>query len=125
MLAKRACVDAIRQLQAAKRGGRHQPLTSDDAFTANLIDLVTGISRTPSRLAAGAEAGELLHHAIAQLPLVYQSVIKRMEIEAMPAADVAEELGRSVGAVYMIRTRAYDRLREILGSASRYFSDGA
>jgi DNA-directed RNA polymerase specialized sigma24 family protein len=37
--------------------------------------------------------------------------------------EVAKGLGRSKGAVHMLRARAYDRLKELLGSTSLFFSD--
>ena len=47
------------------------------------------------------------------------------DLECQPPQQVAEALGRSVGAVHMLRARAHDRLRELLGSASKFFSDSA
>ena len=46
-------------------------------------------------------------------------------LEGADVGDVASELDRSQGAVYMLRARAHDRLKGILGSASQFWSDGA
>lgn len=124
-LAKRNRVDAIRALQAAKRGGDRDRLDARGDSIASLLDAVTAQSATPSRFAARGEAKAFLHDAIGQLPDVYQHVIRRLDLDGAPVATVAEEIERSIGATYMVRARAHDRLRVILGSASRYLSDGA
>ncbi|MBP7937722.1 MAG: sigma-70 family RNA polymerase sigma factor, partial [Phycisphaerae bacterium] len=51
------------------------------------------------------------------LPETYRRVVEQFDIEFRPPAEIARALGRSVGAVYMVRTRAHDRLREILTRA--------
>ena len=63
--------------------------------------------------------------ALAKLLPSYAKVVRRCGVEGRAVAEVAAELGRSSGAVYMLRARALDRLRELLGSESRYFSDHA
>jgi DNA-directed RNA polymerase specialized sigma24 family protein len=37
------------------------------------------------------------------------------DLEGRPVQQIASALQRSEGAVYMLRARAHDRLREILG----------
>jgi hypothetical protein len=37
-------------------------------------------------------------------------------------SELAAEMKRSEGAAYMLRARAHDRLKEILGSDSKFFS---
>ena len=124
-LARRNLVDAMRMLRAEKRGGsRHriEPDASGDSFVS-LFDFLGGISRTPSRDAAVTESRLAIQQAMPQLPNTYQEVIRRYDLEGHPIDEVAKHLGRSTGATYMLRARALERLAEILGSASRYFSD--
>jgi DNA-directed RNA polymerase specialized sigma24 family protein len=45
------------------------------------------------------------------------------DLEGRPVQEVAQALGRSPGAVYMLRARAHRRLSEIMGTASRYVTD--
>ena len=98
---------------------------SDDSYVA-LVDVLSGTTRaTPSRQVAGREARVALEDAITRLPEVYQEVVRLYDLEGRPAAEVGEAIGRSPGAVYMLRGRAHDRLREILGSESKFFSDRA
>jgi RNA polymerase sigma factor (sigma-70 family) len=60
-----------------------------------------------------------LRQALASLPAAYREVVERYELGGESAREVARGLGRSVGAVFMIRARAIKRLLELLGSVSR------
>jgi RNA polymerase sigma factor (sigma-70 family) len=126
-LARRNLVDAMRMLRAEKRGGsriRIEPDATGDTFVS-LFDFVGGISRTPSREAAISESRTAIQKAMPQLPTTYQDVIRLYDLEGRPIEEVAKHLGRSTGAVYMVRARAHDRLAELLGSASQFFSDAS
>ncbi len=59
----------------------------------------------------------MMKAAIGKLPETYRRVVEQFDIDFHPAAEIARALGRSVGAVYMIRARAHDRLRDILSRA--------
>lgn len=111
-LAKRTLLDTIRMLEADKRGGQRRQLPLNaDASAAGLIEvLVPAQSRTPSRAAAAGEAIQLLHRAIATLPPPQRTVVEQFDLAGHEAAAVAAELGRSVGAVYMLRSRAHAHL---------------
>ncbi len=116
--------DAIRGLERAKRpnpknrvdGGS---VRGDDNDLAQIFGMH---SLTPSRDAATHEAGNMLEHAIGQLPADYAKVVRLYDLEGKSPEEVASEMGRSAGAVFMLRARAHDRLRRLLGSASRFFS---
>ena len=81
------------------------------------------VTATPSRIAARGEARKILDSALVMLPPDYGTVIHLYDLEGRTASEVAERMGRSEGAVYMVRTRAHERLRAILGSSSRFFSE--
>ena len=126
-LARRNLVDAIRMLRAEKRGGsriRIEPDTGGDSFVS-LFEFLGGISRTPSREAAITESRLAIQSSLQRLPAAYQDVIRMYDLEGRPIEEVARHLTRSPGAVYMLRARAHERLAEIMGSASKYFSHGA
>ncbi len=80
------------------------------------------VGTTPSRHAARGEAHTALERAIAQLPEAYERVVRMYDLECRPAEEVAEALQRSVGAVFMLRARAHERLHEVMGDTSKYFT---
>ncbi len=120
--------DAIRGLTRQKRPQPQQrvrPPTYEDSMVG-LYDLLGATHTTPSRQVGRMEACKLLESAMASLPEDYGLVIRLYDIEGQPIAEVAKSLGRSAGAVHMLRARAHDRLRDALGSSSAFFdSSGA
>ena len=117
--------DAVSELERAKRphpAKRVQPHGGDDSHVA-LLELLGGSSHTPSRDAAQREAVQLIENALDKLPTDYVTAVRLYDLEGRPVTEVATAMGRSVGAVHMLRARAHDRLRDLLGSASKYFSD--
>lgn len=128
-LAENNLIDAIRALESAKRpdprrrvsGGPASPEESAIAF----IDMLSASGSTPSRIVGRGEAAGLLELALQRLPPDYERVVRLYDLSGNPAATVAAELGRSEGAIYMLRARAHDLLRDLLGSDSKFFSTGA
>lgn len=119
--------DAIRQLKRLKRPDprrRVDPASYEKSQIA-LLEQLDCSATSPSRQAAARESLAMLTQAMERLPETYQKVVRLYDLECQPPRQVAEALGRSVGAVHMLRARAHDRLRELLGSASRFFSDSA
>lgn len=117
--------DALKMLQADKRGGawcRVDPNVDGKSYL-NLFDVLSSSGTSPTRQVARGEAAEMLEEAVASLPDAYQIVVRRFDLEGCPAADIASELGRSTGAVYMLRARAHDRLRHLLGCKEDFFTD--
>jgi RNA polymerase sigma-70 factor (subfamily 1) len=118
--------DAIRMLQAAKRGGRINRVELDLAeSTRLLVSMLTASGMSPSSHAAGKEAEALLAQALAQLSPASQIAVRMFDLEGHDVEDIAQELDRSVGAVYMLRARAHDKLRKLLGATGNFFTDGA
>ena len=115
--------DAIRMLQADKRPDRHVVHAGriDGSFVA-LCDLLSGTGSTPSGHFERKEARTDLEQAIEELPDDYRRVVRMYDLEDQTISQVTQALNRSAGAVYMLRARAHDRLREILGSASNFFT---
>ena len=123
-LARYNLADALKMLEAEKRGGgrrRVSPESRQDSFVA-LYELVSATGTTPSRHVARGEACEALEEAIQHLPEAHRQVVKMYDLEGRPVAEVAAALRRSPGAVYMIRARAHRRLGEVMGSESKYFT---
>jgi len=124
-LATRNLLDAIRMLEADKRGGRVRRVTpgaSDESY-ADLMGQLGGTATSPSGHAARDEAKTALDQAILKLPDHYGRVIRMYDLEEQPLADVAEAMGRTRGATSIMRHRAIRMLGEIMGTASHYLSN--
>ncbi len=123
-IAENNLTDAARAADAAKRPDPRKRITGGDAHSS-MIAMVEHIGMTvttPSRVAARGEAVGALERTLARLPEDYAKVIRLYDLEQWSAAEVAEEIGRSEGAVYMLRARAHERLRDLLGTESQYFT---
>lgn len=117
--------DAIKGLSAQKRPSprmqvRASPAAEDSA--AELYELAATDSSTPSRMAGRREKSLIIDEALKKLPPDYQAVLRLYDLAGQPMEDVAKLLGKSCGAVFMIRARAVERLREILPEASALLS---
>jgi RNA polymerase sigma-70 factor (ECF subfamily) len=126
-LARRNLLDALRMLDAEKRGKqwrRLRPRPDDDSL-AFLAERLGCVKSTPSRRAARHEARACLEQAIARLPPAYRIVVQMYDLAGRSVVDVAALLNRSPGAVFMLRARAHRYLQKILGTGSRYLSDTA
>lgn len=125
-LAQHNLLDALRMLEADKRGNGRSMVrfqNAEESFVS-LAEILQAADRTPSRLVARQEAYADLKSAVRQLPDLYRQVVRMYDLEVRPVSDVARELRRSPGAVYMIRARAHRQLRQIMGSVSAYLTGG-
>lgn len=118
--------DAVRILEADKRPNPSKRVTagrgSDSSFA--LLEMLAVQSQTPSRVAANDEAVTWLNRALGDLPPDYEKVVRQYDLEGRPVEEVARALNRTAGAVYMLRARAHDRLQELMGGPTRFFSQG-
>jgi RNA polymerase sigma factor (sigma-70 family) len=125
-LARHNLLDAVRMLEADKRGGGHPGVrfpSSAESFVA-LAEVLQAESGTPSRSVARDEACEALKSAVCRLPEPYRQVVQMYDLEVRSVGEVAEALSKSLGAVFMIRARAHRRLRSMLGEGSAYLTGG-
>ena len=119
--------DAIRELERQKRPPRARQVGArigDDSYVT-LLASIPGTQTPPAQKASRKEIREIIEAALAELPPDYATVIRLCDLEGRSGAEAAEAIGKSRGAVYMIRLRARDRLAEILGSSSKFFRDSA
>lgn len=122
-LAQNNLRDAIRALEAEKRPSPRRRVECGDSNSyAKLCELVGVTTSTPSRAASNAEIQQLVDEAIKRLPQDYAEVIRLLDLQDFSGPEVAERMGRSRAAVYMLAGRAHDRLRELLGAQSQFFS---
>jgi RNA polymerase sigma factor (sigma-70 family) len=116
-IAERNLLDAVRMLEAQKRGGdrrRIEPRTREDSVRG-LADLLSGSGTSPSGAAVGREHIGMLEKGLHSLPHDYRAVVEMYDLQGRPIEDVARELNRSQGAAFMLRARAHRLLAEIVG----------
>jgi RNA polymerase sigma-70 factor, ECF subfamily len=124
-LARCTLIDAIRMLEADKRGGNRKRIQpSSDDSCSNLFDMLCQTMGTPSRFAARHEAAAAIRHAIDQLPDPQKQVVEMYDLMGKPVAEVASAIGRSEGAIYLLRVRAHRRLAELMGAPANYLTKG-
>ena len=104
--------DAAREvsLDQVKAGVEHSSVALTRGLAAD--------TATPSQLASQREDAVRLADALSRLPEDYQQVLLLRVFEELPAAEVAERMGRTPGAVRMLQMRALVALREELGEES-------
>lgn len=113
--------DAVRELQAQKsppQERRVELFVGGDSYVG-LFDLLSATGASPTLSARRNEARDLLAAALSRLPDAYADAVRMYDLEGRPIEQVAAALERSPGAVHMLRQRAHDLLRELLGSSSR------
>lgn len=124
-LAENNLIDAVRAMEAAKRPDPRRRVGAGGDTEASMVQLVEMLgvaSATPSRAAAQGEANRALMQAIDSLPEPYAKVVRLFDLGGRSITEVSSEMGKSDGAVYMLRARAHERLRELLGPGGLYFS---
>lgn len=116
-LTRNNLIDAVRALEAEKRGGGRARLAPSSEDSANeLFERLASRDSTPSRVLARTETALALRRAVQALPEHYGRVVTLYDLEAWPIDRVAGALGRSAGAVYMMRARAHRLLAELLAN---------
>ncbi|MBU0639668.1 MAG: RNA polymerase sigma factor [Planctomycetes bacterium] len=117
--------DALRGLQCEKRPPPHRRLRPPPECdtSLDLLELIGASTTSVGREVGRGEVGHLLEGALRRLPVDYAAVLRLYDLDGLSAPEVAREIGRSRGAVHMLRARALVRLRELLGSESKFFSD--
>jgi RNA polymerase sigma-70 factor (subfamily 1) len=116
--------DAVKGLESLKRGGDRRQIIGSawDESALALVEQLTGPGTSPTGNIARREAIAAMKRAIAQLPEVYARVVTMYDLERRSVEEVADALGRSPGAVFMLRARAHDRLHELMGHTSKFYS---
>lgn len=109
--------DAVRGLESQKRSPVEGRVTHDaqGRSARTLLAMVGGVQPSASAVLNGQEEVARLHRALEKLPSLYRDIVTRVDLEERPVDAIARELGRSHGAVHMLRHRAHERLRELLG----------
>jgi RNA polymerase sigma-70 factor (ECF subfamily) len=124
-IARRNLIDAVRHLDAERRGGgRRRVSLSRENSCIDLVErLVT--RTTVSRAATRREVAAALEQALATLPEPHRTIVGGYDLDGRPMQQLAQELGRSTGAAYLLRIRAHAMLRRLLGASTAFFSNSA
>ncbi|MGD2110614.1 MAG: sigma-70 family RNA polymerase sigma factor [Phycisphaerae bacterium] len=110
--------DAIRGLQRKKRPQPRDRIQAggEGDSVVGLYEVLGVTTTTPSRHVARDEMLTHLTAALETLPEDYATAIRLYDLEGLSIDDVSGQMGRSPGAIHMLRARAHDRLRGILGA---------
>jgi len=116
--------DAIKELSRKKRPHPAHRVYADGTGDScvTLVEVLGAGGSTPSRHVARQEAADAVHAMLKRLPPDYAKVIQLYDLQGHEIAEVAAEMGRSPGAVHMLRSRAHDRLRSLLGAETDFFT---
>jgi len=127
-IALRKLRDAIKLRGADKHGGTkvqvHAVASGIGDSVVLLLDLMTGDEKSPSRCAASAEAIDAVRVAMAMLPEDYQQAVSRVYLQGLTVKEAASGMNRTERAVHNLCYKAKSRLRELLGTESRFLSRG-
>jgi RNA polymerase sigma-70 factor (ECF subfamily) len=115
-------IDRVRYWRRTKRASNRESSAGVDQNSRHegLLDRVCVESTTPSVLARRADAQAVLMSSLACLPQDYRHVLRRLYLDQVAVPAVAAELGKTPIAVHRIASRAIAKLRESMGSASRF-----
>ena len=122
VIADRQLQDAVKALTRKKRGGDRKQVTGGGGEDSRLqlLDILAGNESTASRQMSRKESMQALHVSIAELPEDYRLVVLLRYFEGRSLAEIADELGRSEGAVRGLLDRARAKLRDAMGRASQW-----
>lgn len=124
-IADNRLIDLIRAARALKRGGGQARVDGGATDRSSVDDLLAQLAvneRTPSRSVAGHEAATAIRRALAGLSDDYRKAIQLRYFDGLSVAETASRMNRTEPAVHMLCHRAIAQLRELLGSASDFFS---
>jgi len=116
--------DAIKELGRQKRPNpakRVQATAGQESYVT-LVERLGRTTATPSRHVARDEAARVIETMLDRLPQDYARVIRLYDLQGQEISEVAAEMGRTPGAVHMLRARAHDRLRSLIGAETNFFT---
>jgi RNA polymerase sigma-70 factor (ECF subfamily) len=127
-IALRKLRDSIKMRGADKHGGSkvqvHGTRPGIGDSVAMLLDLMAGDEKSPSRCAAGTEAVAAVRAALDLLTDDYREAVSLVYLQGLPVKDAAAAMDRTERAVHNLCHKAKSRLRELLGTESRFLSRG-
>lgn len=115
-IAQNNLLDAVRSLDRKKRPDARDRVTHgpDGQSARTLLAVIAGEQATAGSQAALREELERMRRALGEMPGSYRDVLERIDLGGASVREVAEQGGRTVGSVHMLRARALERLRELM-----------
>lgn len=123
-IAKNKMTDIRRRLLTGKHDVKRDisAVGRSSSSYRDLIPRLAADTSTPSSKAGRHEAVAILVAQMWRLPQDYRQLIQWRFIQGLSVAEVARRLKRSEPAVHMLCHRALNKLRELMGSPSKYLS---
>ena len=122
-LVERRIIDAHRRFfGAAKRdAGREISLhrSAPDESRAQVIDMLIASMTTASEVFSRNVRQQRLQEALASLPDDQREALRLRYVEGLPSKQIAEQLGKSDGAIRVMLTRSLNRLQTILAPEAK------
>ena len=123
-IAEHRTQDAIRHLHRKKRGGDYRRAQTcalpHESSVADLVDMLSAGSHTPSRSAARHEAVAAVQQTIDALPDAYRQAVQLRLLAGKSLQETATVMNRSPRAVQGLVDRAKKKMRAALGRLSLY-----
>jgi len=126
-ITNRRLADALKTAGRLKRGGAARTLRAGQNRRSSYADLFSYIAapqKTPSRDASTREASHAIQIALSRLPDNRRRAIQMRYMEGRSRQEIARKMGKSVPAINGLLFHGLRELRERLGDAGRFFSDG-
>ena len=125
-LVRRTVCGIIRKMNTKKRsGGCHTYGESEnqDRSRSPLLEAVYDEARSPSSTEAAIELKHAVRAALSSLPLPCRRAVTLHYLECLPHKEVAEIMGKSLGAVRGLLYRGVRMLRARMGPADQWFNE--
>lgn len=124
-IAEHKLLDKIKAQRAEKRGGGRTAtyLPADPDSSVNILAEQLAVDpETPIVVAVRNEQIEAIRAAVLRLAEPYRQVLQLIYLDGLSAAEVADRLSKTLGAIYMLCSRGKEMLRSILGESGKFFS---
>lgn len=120
-MAEQRIIDAHRHHVTAQKRSADREVSIDAAVgngePVGLIKLLVASMTSPSQAFSRAQKELRLHEVLGNLPDEQRELLRLRYVEGLPTKDVAEQLGKSDGAVRVLLTRTLAKLQKMLGDA--------
>ncbi|MGI9517918.1 MAG: RNA polymerase sigma factor [Pirellulaceae bacterium] len=115
--------DNIKHRRRKKRNGKIVAASNEETGSRlNLVELLPGDQETPSVRVATGEATRTLDVWLATLPDQQRDAVRLRYMERLSLQEIAEKMNKTEASVRGLLHRAKQRLRELMGRSSLWFS---